>query len=287
MAWIELHQAVWTHRKTLALAAELDLDETYAAAHVIRLWTWALDNAPEGDCSSLKDRVIAFGAGWKGDAGEFVHGLIASGWLDQDGDGLRLHDWEEYAGRLIQKRAANAERMREARAARDLPSKEERATHVQRTFPARAGATVPNRTVPNQTKPEITPNGVMVPAGTPRSGEKEQAIFEHYRARIQPNAKLDAREQIRARLRRFTPEELCLGIEHFAANTWQMDHNRTRGAPWFFHSDARSEQFLNLTAEVEERNGAHRERIHETGARGGGVGAPPGPERASPFAKYR
>lgn len=152
MAWIELHQAVWTHRKTFELAARLDLDETYAAAHVIRLWTWALDNAPEGDLSSLSDRAIAFGAGWRGDAVALVEALIGAGWLDSD---RQIHDWEEYAGRLAERRRANAERMRAARA-----------VNVRRTERERVG--LPDRTGPDLTGPDLP---VLHPNPPPQAEE--------------------------------------------------------------------------------------------------------------------
>ena len=140
MAWIELHQSVWTHKKTVMLAALLDIDEIYAAAHMTKLWTWALDNAQDGDLSGLPAKVIAFGAGWKGDADEFVSAAIQAGWIDQEGDRLFLHDWFDYAGRLIEKREANKERARKSR---------ERYAQRARNVEARCDATVPNQTIPN------------------------------------------------------------------------------------------------------------------------------------------
>lgn len=139
MAWIELHQAVWTHRKTFELAGLLDISETYAAAHMLRLWSWALDNAPDGSLSGISSRAIARGADWAGDAEAFVEALISAGWLDPD---RAIHDWQDYAGRLIERRVSNTERMRAKRAA-----------NVQRTNPARAGATQPDTTVHNTTGP--------------------------------------------------------------------------------------------------------------------------------------
>jgi hypothetical protein len=117
--WIELHQAVWTHRKTFELAGYLDLDETYAAAHVIRLWTWALDNAPDGDLSSLSDRAIAYGAGWRDDAARFVSALVATCWLD---DGKLIHDWDDYAGRLLEQRSHQSRMKVRARALANTPA---------------------------------------------------------------------------------------------------------------------------------------------------------------------
>jgi len=169
MAWIELHQSVWTHKKTLLLAAELDMSETHAVAHLIRLWTWALDNAPTGDISGLPPKVIAIGAGWDKDPEVFVRAAINAGWFDETDEGLFIHDWQDYAGRLIEKRKANAERMRRARAETVSDKCYERATHVQRTTSACAGATVPNRTVPNSTGNNSPP---IIP---PKGGSDERA----------------------------------------------------------------------------------------------------------------
>jgi len=152
LAWIELHQSLWTHRKTFMLAALLGIDETYAGAHMARLWTWALDNTQNGSLQGLPPQVIAFGAGWKGDAEQFVNALKRSGFLDDD---MSLHDWYDYAGRLIEKKEANKERARKSRermkhksagvselCAHVASNKQEECAHV-------AG-------LPNLTKPNLT-----------------------------------------------------------------------------------------------------------------------------------
>ena len=151
MAWIELHQSIWTHKKTYLMAAELDLDEIYVAAHMVKLWTWALDNAQDGDLSGLPHKVIAYGAGWKGDPGKFVSAAIKSGWLDEEGATLFIHDWDDYAGKLMERRAAERDRSRRRRAEnKKKPDKpkttEEQPADVHQT----TAGTVPNSTVPNQ-----------------------------------------------------------------------------------------------------------------------------------------
>lgn len=110
MAWIALHQSVWTHRKTMILADRLEIPDIYAAAHMAHLWCWAVDNAPTGDLSGLPARVIARGAGWQGDPEAFVEAAVAAGYLDREGDRLTLHDWHEYAERLIEQREARRAR---------------------------------------------------------------------------------------------------------------------------------------------------------------------------------
>lgn len=154
MAWIEVHQSLFTHRKTLALADVLGIPEVYAAAHLISLWSWSLDNAPDG-ALHVRCTIIARACMWQGDADALVNALLETAFLERDEDGvLYIHDWQDYAGRLIDKRRANAQRMREARSKEPSTSVKERATHVQRTLDARAGATVPNPTVPNRTEPK-------------------------------------------------------------------------------------------------------------------------------------
>jgi len=283
VAWIEVHQAVWTHRKTAALAERLGVPETYAAAHLIRFWTWALDNAPDGilRCSP---RVIARAADWEGDHECFVAALHDLGWLDIGSEHYAIHDWGEFAGRLIERREQDKERKRRTRGeARSISSAVRRTSGGQDADVLR---TVPNRTQPDRTGPDQDTNtaaDAAVRASDTEPAEKysdavreeyQQAegpkakpvesgqvavIFGEYQVRIQPKAKLtdDARRKIRARLRAWTIAELREAIAHFAADAWHMENNAHRGAAWFFDRDSRIEQYMNMTPRASlPKNGA-------------------------------
>lgn len=134
MAWIELHQNLSNHPKLIRLAARLEVDRIKALGHIVSLWLWALDYAEDGNLKGFGAVEIAAGAGWPGDPQQFLKALQDCRWMDK----MAIHDWMDYAGRLVEKRVANRERMRE-----------KRARGVQRTTGARAGATIPNPT--NQT----------------------------------------------------------------------------------------------------------------------------------------
>jgi len=110
MAWIELHQSFWDHAKTTALAEILDMEPLYAAAHLAHLWTWSLDNAPDGDLTGLRPRSIAVGSAWRGDPDQFIDAAVEAGFLDRDGDTLTIHDWADYAGRRFERRRQSRER---------------------------------------------------------------------------------------------------------------------------------------------------------------------------------
>lgn len=153
MAWIEFHQALVTHRKLYALAKTLKVRRSHAAGHLAFLWTWAVDNAPDGDLTDVDPNVIKDAADWPKDADAFLAALRSSGFVDADS---RLHDWSDYAGRLADKRAANAERMRCARRGHDPCTCAKRAPNVRRTTAERAG--LQNSTQQNTTEPSPSPS---------------------------------------------------------------------------------------------------------------------------------
>jgi len=177
MAWIESHQELRLHPKTRRLARELGIPLAQAIGHLHCLWWWAMDYAQDGDLSRYDAMDIAIGAEWDGEPERFLEALIDARFVDRLSDGhMRLHDWSEYAGRLIEHRRANAERMRRMRAAGTSRGSEserlvedtsmERAEHVQRTCSARVA--LPNQTKPNRTEPNQTP-----PLSSPPQGGEE------------------------------------------------------------------------------------------------------------------
>lgn len=115
MAWIEAHQSLRDHRKVLAVAERLGLAEAHVAGHLVYLWLWAIDNAP-GGILPASERTIEKAAGWTGEPGALVAAMLAAELLHQSDAGLAIHDWDEYAGRLMAQRESNRERQRRFRA---------------------------------------------------------------------------------------------------------------------------------------------------------------------------
>jgi hypothetical protein len=195
MAWLESHQSLPQHPKTKRAARLLEIPIPLMIGHLHMLWYWCLDYAQDGDLGKYDDADIADAAGWEGEAARFVSALLDCaprdevGFLERDSDGiLHIHDWYDYAGKLIEQREANAQRMREARAAR----KNKRASNVQRTSGARAGATIPNQpnqTRPNQPPPQTPPPPPPSPGHAPEATDKPSRGGEWQRPR---NALFDA-----------------------------------------------------------------------------------------------
>jgi hypothetical protein len=146
MAWIESHQSLRDHRKTKEFKRLLSIKTPQAIGHLHLLWWWALDNAPDGNLNGINPADLSEVAEWSGKPERFIEALKTAGFVDED---LHLHDWDDYAGKLITRRKANTERVREHRNAL-------RNTNVTVTSPLRNGATVPNSTVPYSTQPNST-----------------------------------------------------------------------------------------------------------------------------------
>lgn len=109
------------------------------------MWWWSLDFAPTGSLSAFTSCELGSAAEWTGDGDGFLRALRESGWIDGD----RLHDWHEYAGKLIERRAADRERK-----------------HVQRM--SNGSPPDVSRRIPHSTRPE----GV-IPAGAREDCETE------------------------------------------------------------------------------------------------------------------
>jgi len=109
------------------------------------LWWWALDNAPDGNISGISEKVLATASHWRGDPTLWMQTLREVGLVDDDTGVRVLHNWNDYAGKLIAERTRNRERQREFR-------ERHRNANVTVTSPLRNGATVPNPTVPNHYK---------------------------------------------------------------------------------------------------------------------------------------
>jgi hypothetical protein len=162
MAYIESHQELGRHPKTEQVAELLSISVPAVMGHLHLLWHWALDFAQDGDISEFSHKVIAKKAMWDGDPDALVDALLncgtskTKGFLERTTDGrLLIHDWYDYAGKLVEKRKANAARMREKRSSineqyrDDSGICDEQNTNVQNTCDARAGANVEKRNVEN------------------------------------------------------------------------------------------------------------------------------------------
>lgn len=153
MAWIESHQAVGRHPKTKKLARRLGVSLPAAVGHLHYLWWWALDFAQDGVLDKFDAEDIADAMQWDGDADQLVEALLYSGYIDDTPDGRHIHDWAEYAGKLLERREKDRARKRSAAEAAGVPSSFRRSSNGKITEGdgnPNASSVTNQPTVPNQ-----------------------------------------------------------------------------------------------------------------------------------------
>lgn len=176
MAWIESHQEIWRHPKTKKLARLLAVSVPTAVGHLHGLWYWALDFAQDGALGQYDPEELADAAMWEGDPRQFVEALVAAGYLDKAGESgaLTLHDWYDYAGRLMEQREAKKEqnRLRKQRQ-RERQKAEACDNHAGVTAMSRGTdgsvTPLPYLTQPDPTQSDLTrQNGLPLPPSDER-----------------------------------------------------------------------------------------------------------------------
>jgi hypothetical protein len=172
--WLESHVDLRDHPKTDLLMDLLAITRRDACGLLHFLWWRTLTYAPSGDLSDFTDGQIARWADWDGDPGHLVSALKTAGFMDAS---RTIHDWEDFAGRWIDRRNADADRKREARKAA-AASRTNGAVHEMsgghppgRPARADAGARArkPDLTGPNQTGQNRTSTSPQPPP--PAEGE--------------------------------------------------------------------------------------------------------------------
>lgn len=154
--WIELHQSLPRHPKLIRLASRLRVPRAQAAGHLTFLWLWTLDYSPTGNISAFGPAELSAAADFGGDAELFAKALRECGWVDDDG---MIHDWLDYAGRIVTEREQSKARMRTWRERqKNEPvtngdvTRNESVTNIERSG-------LPNLTTPNHTQPNRNARG--------------------------------------------------------------------------------------------------------------------------------
>ncbi|MCL6594044.1 MAG: HNH endonuclease, partial [Alicyclobacillus sp.] len=112
MAWIESHTELSEHPKTRRLARLLGESIPAAIGRLHLLWWWATKYAIDGDLSRYEPEDIADALMWDGDPHKLVSALIQAGFIDEP---MYIHDWDDYAGRLLEQRQLQADRKKRSR----------------------------------------------------------------------------------------------------------------------------------------------------------------------------
>ena len=142
VAWIELHQGLREHRKLFACADELKVSRIQMIGILTSLWLWSLDNAQNGSLEGISNRTIARVCDWpEKKADVLIDALVRARWLDKHGECVQIHDWADYAGKLMESREKDRNRKRKA------AENKKNSAGIPAEGMRNSAATVPNTTV--------------------------------------------------------------------------------------------------------------------------------------------
>lgn len=117
MAWFEAHDTLGRHPKTLRLARLLGKDRRWAVGLLHDLFAWGLSAAArDGTLPGLDRRDIAAALDVERSKIDVVAALVEAGFLAEKDGAYAIHDWYDYAGKLMDRRAADREKLRRFRA---------------------------------------------------------------------------------------------------------------------------------------------------------------------------
>ena len=126
MSWIELHQSVFRHPKTLAVADDLGISRIVVAAHLASLWCWAIDALPESG-GPVSAPAVELAAEWEGEPGALFSALLAARYIERrrKGGNYYLRHWSDYSARLYARRFLARDRKRKERLQKSATLREE------------------------------------------------------------------------------------------------------------------------------------------------------------------
>ena len=240
--WIELHQEMPRHPKTLALAQNLKISRREAVGLLIDLWTWGLNCADEtGHLRGITNEGIAMAMDWPGrQAVKLVNALVDCGWIDGENGSYCLHDWADYTSRLSDKRK-DAERKREARKrAKQVDKSPENPQNVhgqsadsprKNTVNPRAGITEPNLTKPYITTSNLNAASIPVEEDASLDTAALRRVCEEFSSAIhEPSEK--EREQLRLLLGEYSKPTLLAAIGDAKGKGRSVNYLRTILESW-------------------------------------------------------
>lgn len=249
--WIELHQEMPRHPKTLALAQALKISRREAVGLLIDLWTWGLNCADEtGHLRGITNEGIAMAMDWPGrQAAKLVNALVDCGWIDGENGSYCLHDWADYTSRLSDKRK-DAERKREARKRAKLEDKSpENPQNVRgqsadsprkNTVNPRAGITEPNLTEPYITTSNLNAASIPVEEDASKDMAALRCVCGEFSLAVhEPSEK--EQEQLRLLLGEYGKPTLLAAIQDAKGKGRSVNYLRTILENWKHSGSAPSE----------------------------------------------
>lgn len=222
MAWISVHQSI-VGPKLRQFRGLLGCSQWEAEGILVSLWLWGLDNADKFGLIQFADRSdieIALSGSSKGSTlalPKIVDALIESGWIDEVGDGIYIHDWEvwqEQWYKAKERREKDTNRKRESRSKQKelpVPEGDDQSAECPVDSPAEILKIVPKEEPQDDPPPDPPPKPKRK---VTNYGPEFEAFWEVYPRQI---GKSEAAKKYQARRNDgWTAEDLMTAAKNYA-----------------------------------------------------------------------
>ena len=125
--WIKMRGNLWDDPRVAKLADLTNSNEAMVIGSLYWLWATADQHTEDGVMPDLSERAIDRKTGLPG----FASALISVGWLEVNGDGVQIPDFEKHNGTSAKKRLDNAKRVANFRANNDTNKQDNAACNEQ------------------------------------------------------------------------------------------------------------------------------------------------------------
>lgn len=230
LPWIRVDVEFVDHPKVFQLE-ELTGDR-HAGWYVVRLWSWMARYSPDGSLKTVLRPSLERSLGWSGKPGELLAALLQVGLLEEVGEMLVVHDWDEQQGAIAEKARKDRERAKERRNSLKtvLRPPTDGLAFVVRDE-TRRDVTKETTTSSSLDLVSVEPQRVKPPpALEDKLTDDEFQVFEHWRATRHPKAKATPeRKRLIARaLKNYSVADLQLAITGITKSPHHMGENGTR-----------------------------------------------------------
>ena len=206
------------HPKTNRLMVILDLKRYEAVGILECLFGFASRWCDDGRIGKYTPAELAADIGWQGPPGVLIEGLTDAGFLDGQGDQLRIHDWTDHCAEYVKKRIKRRQGTGATGASKAPVSLSPAANGGQRQ-PTAANGRLPNPSLPNPSPPTAEVEGML-------------KLFRSLKGFAKPNRTTRRIEQMQALVELHGVDRLILAARCFPLEFKFSNENWTPNIDW-------------------------------------------------------
>jgi hypothetical protein len=126
--WLKVNLDIHEKPEVMEMASMLSMNVLDVVGRLIRVWAWFDKNTENGHAKRVTYVTVDHFVGHTG----FAEAMNMVGWLEQEGAGLSIPNFDRHNGESAKKRALAAERQRKSRSQKDVTLSQKSVTREEK-----------------------------------------------------------------------------------------------------------------------------------------------------------